>query len=274
MRWRGRKGGGTNGACAQAVCCAALLLTTPALGGTLTSPGCQFGGTAATVTAISPSLDLELTDGRTVRIPGLDPVDPDPGEHARSALSAWLIGRTVSLNVRAAEPDRWGRTLALVFADLPGDAAAPVSVGEAMIDAGYARIRPDTLAAPCWATYQALETSARLAGLGAWRNPLLAVTAANDSGKLSRQTGSMAIVEGRISTIRTGRARTYLAFDGQGRSGFAIAVDRRLLLQLTKAGTELKTWVGRTVRVRGFLDDRFGLQIELSSLDQVEFTEP
>ena len=259
---------------ARTVCCAALLLASPARAVTLASPGCQFGGTAATVATISASLDLELADGRTVRIPGLDPLDPDPGGQARSALSTWLIGRAVSVNVRAAEADRWGRTLALVFAELPGEATASVSVGEAMIDAGYARIRPDPLVAPCWATYRALESSARHAGLGAWQNPLLAVTAASDSAKLNREIGSMAIVEGRISSIRTGRARTYLGFDGQGRSGFAIAVDRRLLLQLTKAGTELKTWVGRTVRVRGFLDDRFGLQIELSSLDQVEFTEP
>ena len=272
----------------RVLCGLAAMMATVRLApaGELQSPGCLAGSETATVVSVSDTQELTLADGRKVTLPGIDAIRateaaPKGAQAAQATLDAWLAGRSVRLNVRAAEPDRWGRVPALVFADRPGAPIASgggeslrVSVGEALIDAGLARARPDPAVASCWQVYQALEARARAGRTGLWADPSFAMTSASDARRLSLQTGAMAIVEGQVMAIRIGRSRTYLAFDARNRAGFTIAVERRVALGLAKGGTDLATWVGRHVRVRGFLDDRFGMQIDLTSLDQVEFIDP
>ena len=191
----------------------------------------------------------------------------------------WLKDRSVEVRPLAPEPDRWGRVPALIFAGQPGPdgsagTGATVSVTEALIDAGLARARPDLRIAPCWSAFLALERGARDAELGLWREPRYAVIRAEDRARLLAETGRMAIVEGRVVRIVEGRARTYLSFGTQGRTDFAVAVAKPVMARLRATGVDPGGWQGRQLRVRGLLDDRFGLQIELTSADQIEFTGP
>lgn len=253
-----------------------------AAAGSLAVPGCLDGGEPATVAEVDPDLGLRLGDGRVVGLPGIDAprgVDGPVDGAARAMLTQWLLGRSVTVRTLAAEPDRWGRTVALVFAGgatgAPSDegAVGRVSVVEALLEAGLARARPDPRTATCWPAYLDLERSARTAGLGLWKDPRYAVIAAVDRSRLLASTGTLAIVEGRIVRIVEGRARTYLSFGSNGRADFAISIDRGGAASFRKAGVDFGAWRGRLVRVRGFLDDRFGLQIELTSTDQIEFTD-
>ena len=245
----------------------------------LSSPGCLAGGEPARVVAVTEELELELADGRRVRLPGIDAVSAGHGASqaataAREALTRWLQDREVLVEASAVEPDRWGRTLALVFAPGPADAGARVSVAEALLDAGWARAAPDTRVQPCWPTFLALETDARQAGLGLWREADYAVLSPEDRAGLTRSAGGMAIVEGRVARVFAGRARTYVGFDAGGRGGFTLTIERRFAARLRETGTDPSLWNGRRVRVRGFFDDRFGPEIELTSLAQLEFIDP
>ena len=247
-----------------------------ALGGALPSPGCLDGGDPARIGSIGPELDIVLVDARDIILPGIEPVRPSSDAEAKAAqqaLSRWLVGQTVNVRTLAAEPDRWGRTVALAFADQTTPATgARVSVAEAILDAGFARARPDPRLGDCWRVFVDDEARARAAGLGLWTQSRYAVIAADDRARLLTGTGSMVIVEGRIARIGEGRTRTYLSF-GDSRNDFAITVERRMVARLRAAGLDPVTWRGRQVRVRGFLDDRFGLQIDLTSVDQIEFTD-
>lgn len=261
-----------------------LVCSGQAVAGALSSPGCLDGGDAAQVASIGPGLDVVLADGRDVMLPGIDPAREDRdavlAADARSSLTQWLAGRAVAVHPLATAPDRWGRTAALVFATGKDTGAAAsagpgrVSIAEAMIEAGFARARPDPRIASCWTTFLAAESSARAAGAGLWAQPSYAVIPAGARDRLRASLGGMAIVEGRVARVGEGRTRIYLSLGNGGRSAFAIAVERRVAERLKATGVDPAAWTGRHLRVRGYLDDRFGMQVELTSMDQIEFTEP
>ena len=127
---------------------------------------------------------IQLTDGRLVRYIGIDA--PEVHRKAHPGDAAWQAGRTVWLADR--EPfgdeataanrrlvqgaaltleydrerqDRYGRTLAYVY-------AGPVMVNEALVRQGWARplaIPPDVTYAE---RFQALADAARASGRGVW----------------------------------------------------------------------------------------------------------
>src|SRR5580698_2380744 len=89
------------------------------------------GRAAGRVEAVSVDerLDIELSDGRIVRLGGLDTPNaergaPEIANDARAFLSGRLLGQEVDLVLMAGGTDRWGRTVAdLVVSDPPGGSA-------------------------------------------------------------------------------------------------------------------------------------------------------
>ena len=79
--------------------------------------------------SVDERLDIALSDGRIVRLGGLDAPNaergaPEVAKAAREFLSERLLGRDADLIILAGGTDRWGRTLAdLVVAD-PRDGSA------------------------------------------------------------------------------------------------------------------------------------------------------
>ncbi len=233
----------------------------------------------ARVAVVLDDFDLALDDGRELRLAGIDPARGTPArpglaEDLRQKLSAWLSGRAVRVAPLAA-PDRWDRVPALVWAvgDPPTESApltAPASgsVAEAVLGSGFGRARPEPLLPPCFSTFRTLEGQARTSGLGLWSDPYYAILDANDRDGLAQRTGAMALVEGRLS-LGSGRAWTFLRL-GRGSGAFAATLSRRGTKLLAKAGLDPGTLTGRRIRIRGFLDDRFGPQIDVTSADQIE----
>lgn len=255
----------------------AALLAAPAavaVGRPAAPPPCTAEGDALAVRSVTADLDLVLEDGRILRLVGIDPVrdtanHPAQAADARARLQGWLAGRAVGVRLLGAQPDRWSRWPALVFATPGGGGAAgslPVAV--ALVDAGLARGRPEAGAAACWAALLAAEGQARQAGLGLWGDPYYAVRRADDAGALSDVAGGMVIAEGRVGHV--GRTRTRVYLDLGPRGGLSLRLDRRDLFILDQLGPGDKTWVGRSIRVRGTVDDRNGPQIDLVDGGQLE----
>ena len=139
------------------------------------------GGRPGALQAVSVDerLDIELSDGRIVRLGGLDAPNAERGAQksansARGFLSDRLLGREADLVQLAGGTDRWGRTVAdLVVAD-PRDGTAG-STAAALLRAGYARVRPEFETRGCAAERLAIEEQARQEELGIWRDPQFAV---------------------------------------------------------------------------------------------------
>jgi endonuclease YncB( thermonuclease family) len=246
--------------------CTALILASPCLA--------VCGRPAGRVEAVSVDqrLDIELSDGRIVRLGGLDAPNDERGASeianaAREFLSERLLGRDADLIQLAGGTDRWGRTVAdLIIADPQAGAAG--STAAALLTAGYARVRPEFETRGCAAERLAIEAEARQAGLGIWRDPQFAVIQSSNSVELRRWARRFVVVEGMVRRVGFARSRIYLELVPRG--GPTIVVARKLETALAREGRPVAAMVGQTIRARGALDDRFGPRIEVADPTMIE----
>jgi endonuclease YncB( thermonuclease family) len=256
--------------------CGRRFVTTIILGA-LAAGGAPAGSAAAACgrpagavepVAIDERFDITLEDGRIVRLGGLDPsaarAAPDRAHEGDAFLSRFLIGKPAELRVIANAPDRWGR----VVADLaPGDPPSE-SAAEALLAAGFARVRPEFEARACAATRLELENEARRARRGVWADAGFAVLPASDHERLRQHDGQFVLVEGKVRRIGFGRSRLYLDLGARG--GTTLVVGRKLEPAFANAGIPVRALQGETVRARGALDLRFGPRIEIAEPAMLE----
>jgi micrococcal nuclease len=254
------------GRCRSVAALLAIVLASPCLA--------ACGRAAGRVEAISVDerLDIELSDGRIVRLGGLDAPNSDHGapeilKNAREFLGERLLGRDADLILLAGGTDRWGRTVAdLVVADPRGGSAG--SVTAALLRAGYVRVRPDFETRGCAAERLAMEAEAREGGLGIWRDPEFAVIQSSNFAELRRRNGRFVVIEGMVRRVGFARSRLYLEL--APRDGPTIVVARKLEKALAREGRPVGALVGQTIRTRGALDDRFGPRIEVADPAMIE----
>jgi endonuclease YncB( thermonuclease family) len=232
------------------------------------------GRPAGRVEAVSVDerLDIGLSDGRIVRLGGLDAPNASRGapeilRDAREFLGERLFGRNADLILLTGGTDRWGRTVAdLVVAD-PRSGSAGSAAG-ALLRAGYVRVRPDYEARACAAERLAMEEEAREGGLGIWRDPEFAVIQSSNSAELRRRSGRFVVIEGVVRRVGFARSRLYLEL--APRDGPTIVVARKLEKALAREGRPVDALVGQTIRARGALDARFGPRIEVADPAMIE----
>ena len=222
---------------------------------------------------------IDSENGIRLKIAGVDPPRPTPGDpdldfRARDRLTQWLGGQEILFRPLEPGPDRWGRVVAFVFAVAPespnGPGPAHLPVGAALIDAGLARYESSAAARPCRSALLAAEADARASGLGLWADPYYAIIAAADRMSFAEKAGTSVIVEGRITGIASRRPRITLYFGPRRGGDFSVTILPRNSKTFEAAYSSLAGLTGRTVRVRGLLDTRFGPQIEISGPDELE----
>jgi endonuclease YncB( thermonuclease family) len=251
------------------VACAAL----PAI--IVAAPGfAACGRPAGRVQAVSVDqrLNIALSDGRSVRLGGLDAPNPDRSapevaQDAHDFLSERLLGREADLIVLAGGADRWGRTVADLSVPDSG-AESGGSIAAALLAAGLARVRPEFETRGCAAERLAIEDGARRAALGIWRDPDFAVIQSSDSAALRRRGGRLVVIEGMVRRVGFARSRLYLEL--VPRDGPTIVIARKLEPAFAREGRPVGALVGQTIRARGALDDRFGPRIEVSEPAMIE----
>ena len=231
---------------------------------------CVNGAGASVVVAeVTERLELVLADKRVLRFAGLDMPLADEGQaattaQARSFLEAALVGRNAELALFAPKPDRWGR----VVGDLTLDGQ---SQALALIGTGYARVRPEFETRGCATERLGEEAKARAARRGLWTDPAYQVIDATDLASLRRRDGQFAVVEGTVRRVGKTASRLYLDFGY--RDGFSAVAPTSKAAEFARGGIALAALAGTRVRVRGALDERFGLRMELADPQQIERVE-
>jgi endonuclease YncB( thermonuclease family) len=218
---------------------------------------CGVASGSAKVEAVTERAEIRLDDGRLVRLAGLDISMRggfDAAAAARARLTDGWTGRTVAVALLAARPDRWGRWLADLALPDGSDASTE------LLNAGLARVRPEFETRGCEAERLAAEATARAAGSGVWNDPDSILDAA-DLDVLRADDGRFVLIEGVVRRVGVGRSRVYLDLGRRG--GFSVVVARKGEPGFERRGIVLNTLAGQEIRVRGVLEDRFGLRIEL-----------
>ena len=251
----------------------------------LVSASAARGGTCAAtrtgvVAALDERLELTLRSGVRLRLVGIEPPGPTPGDPdldatTRDTLAAWLLDKAIDYLPAPDTADRWGRVPAIVFAAAEADAAspAPVSLGESLLAAGAARLRSEPAPAGCLVGWAAAEERARKSGLGLWRDSFYAILGTSDRGALAEHAGTNVIVEGRLAAVRADPGRTTLVLQVEGgHLNLTIVAGKRKAF--AAAGLTARAHLGQRLRARGLLDLRFGPEIELRSPEDVDWIAP
>lgn len=208
---------------------------------------------------------LRLDDGRTLRLAGIEPFDVllpgarDAEAELQSRLAELIEDRALRVQLLAQEPDRYGRPPAMVWAGK--DLIQEVAVREGLA-VGFA----NGVAVPCFDRILAAEDAARRAHRGFWKGGRLpwAFPAA-----LASRIGHFTIFEGRVLSVGNRPTRSYLNFGYRWTEDVTVEIadaDR------ASFGGEaaLAALAGHRVRVRGYLEERGGPMVVISSPMQLE----
>jgi endonuclease YncB( thermonuclease family) len=226
--------------------------------------GCKLTAIdTANVAAVRDGRTLLLTDGRELRLTGIEVTDD-----SRAALQALVDGHPLRLERLGAERDRYGRLVAFAFI---GDAQR--SVQQAMLEQGHARVSAHVGDKACADALLSAERAARTARRGLWADPNFAPLSAENLTRLQAERGQFALVEGKVLSVRESGATIYVNFGRRWTRDFTVTILRRMSRAFTAAGIEPKKLEGRRIRVRGWLEQRGGPIISAETPEQIEFAD-
>jgi hypothetical protein len=217
--------------------------------------------------AVPDARSIQLDDGRTVRIAGIESFAllSSGAEMAESALQNRLTehvtGKRLQIRLLSSDADRYGRLPALIALD------SGTTVQETLLQEGVAIVfATDASILPCFAEMLAAEDTARREALGFWTSPALpyATTEA-----LAPLVGRFAIFEGVVLSVGNRTNTTYLNF------GYRWSEDATVEISADDRGPfggeeALATLAEKRVRVRGFLEEKAGPMIRVRSPMQIE----
>lgn len=234
-------------------------------------------GPTRTVARIVDGETLALDDGTELRLIGaLAPRAIDAGaeagawpleERSREALGALALGKSIELRFGGERIDRYGRLQAHAFL-VDGDQRRWLQ--GLLLDQGRARAYTLSAHRACSSELLSAERAAREGPRGLWAEAAYQVRSADHPAELERHRGSFQLVEGQIVRVAQARGSIYLNFARSWRQGFSVSLrqeDRHLLGSF--AGNP-KGLEGRTVRVRGWIEQRAGPVIDLSAGGLIE----
>ncbi|MFN3347757.1 thermonuclease family protein [Pseudorhodoplanes sp.] len=233
----------------------ALLTISPA------SAACgQYNLSPGEVTAIEDSRTLRLADGRTIRLAAVEwTVSPDV---AKAALSELALGRPVTLRsalTSTPAPDRYGRIHAFAFVS-----GSETPVQYTLLERGLAIAGSRTGNESCRQALLRREGVARASGN-------YRLHQANDPEAVLADLGRFAVVEGRVLSVRESGGTIYVNFGRRWSDDFTVTIARQDETAFKSAGLLPKSLAGRTVRVRGVIEERAGPWIEARTADQFDW---
>ena len=214
---------------------------------------------------------LVLEDGRAVHLEGLllpqgakDHAPDFLAQQAVSTLSDLSRGRTVTLAVEIPKEDRYGRLRAQV--EFPQDDQEPW-LQIAMLRRGLARVDISPDRRECAKELYAAEDDARNKRNGIWSQNFYAVRTPD---QLAGTTGTFQIVEAKVASADIRNGRAWIDFGSEWHAGFKVTISTEDLDTFRDAGVDPRNYAGKTIRVRGFVDQLNGPEIELSCPEDAE----
>jgi endonuclease YncB( thermonuclease family) len=222
----------------------------------------------AHVRAVKDGRTLVLDDGREVRLGAIEVARKDGAEALRSLVS----GKDVELLRLGPDADRYGRIVAIVA--LPGPSAEIAqSVQGVLLEQGHARVAARIGGRACANALFEAERKARTARLGIWADPAYLVQNAENSAAILKAKGHFAVVEGTVDSVRESGGTIYVNFGRHWADDFTVTVPKREERKFAAYGLNLRKLAGRTVRIRGTIEERGGPWIEATAPEQIETTE-
>ncbi len=216
----------------------------------------------ASVKSVSDGRTFMLADGREVRLPALEA--PTPA--AQTTLSAFILGREIALSPLVPATDRYGRLNMRAF-------IAEQSVEALLAAQGLAFAAPRDDDDACMAALLKAERAARAQKRGLWSEAARNTMRAQNSSALMASQGQFGVVEGKVVSVRESGGTVYVNFGRRWSEDFTVTILKRNARKFIDAGLEPKKLEGRSVRVRGWIEERGGPWIEAALPEQIEIAD-
>lgn len=229
----------------------------------------------ATPQKVSKIIDpqtIQLKDGTLVRLIGLYFPDLNPyelGDFATTAqdiLNDMLLDQEVVIHItrdrNLGRINRMGHTLAHVERISDG-----AWIQGALLQLGLAQVNTLQRNPEMALQMYKIERKARAAKVGIWESgtyKVLTPDEANDHLK------SFQIVEGMVESVATKNNRIYINFGKNWRNDFTVSIKSGDKRAFNKVSANPMNWGGKTIRVRGWLDDYNGPYIQINHPAAVE----
>ncbi len=213
------------------------------------------------VTEVIDGRNFRLSDGREIRLAGIELIAADD---KGSALAALIKDRDISLHGPDDTPDRYGRQTSFAFL-----AGSDISVQAELLAQGAALASPDVADKDCAAALLAAEATARTAKKGTWANQNV-IKNSESAADILAGIGRFVLVEGRVLSVRQAGTMTYLNFGRNWTRDFAATISRRMMSGVESSGLTLKSLENRRIRVRGWVEAHPGPRIEVVRAGQIE----
>ncbi|MFD0986159.1 thermonuclease family protein [Methyloligella solikamskensis] len=232
-----------------------------------------------TVVQIVDGETITLADGSTVRLVGAKAPRPPSGtaevdwsfsQETRDALEALTKGKTVSLRFGGSRTDRHGYLMAQVFVE---GGPSPLWVQGELVSEGLARVYSLSDNAACTDALLEREEEARTARRGLWASGFYRVRDAVAVDRMRRLTGTYQIVEGGVLEVADVQDWIFLNFDEDWRKDFTVVIDKSDAKAFAEAGLDLPSLEGKPIRVRGWMEWRYGPSITATHPEQIEVLE-
>ncbi len=227
----------------------------------------------ARVTGVTDGDTLILDTGVVVRLVGIQAPKlalgrkgfktwPLAGE-ARKALQDMIQGRTVQMGFGGARTDRHRRTLAHLYRQGDG-----LWVQGEMLRLGMARVYTFSDNRAMAVEMLALEREARNARRGIWAHDFYAVRLPEN---LDGLTDSFQLVQGKVLKFAKISDNMFLNFGADYKTDFTVVIDRKDWPRFAVDAPE--RYAGKTVNVRGWLEQWNGPMLRVSHPEQIEVLE-
>ncbi len=231
----------------------------------------------ATVTRVIDAETVELDSGQVVRLIGsLAPRAPinvaahaawPPEMAAETALKSLVLGHEVAIHAHATGKDRFGRLLAQIYVKDSGD---PIWVQGRLISEGHGRAYGLPGLSSCLEPLVARERAARLEERGLWKLSVYRPRDARETFELLRLRSTFQIVEGTVANVANIRGAIYLNFGTNWRTDFTVFVPSAAVTLAFGSADALMGLRGKKIRVRGWIKQRNGPQIEVTHRAEIE----
>jgi endonuclease YncB( thermonuclease family) len=210
---------------------------------------------------------IVLTDGQRVHLEGIrlagGASDHAPSTFADQALVAVQSTlRSGPLTLTSVPPlkDRYDRIRVQAF-------VGKRWVQDEILRRGLARVSIAPDRTECAIELFTAEAEARATHSGIWSSPAYAIRTPDNLGL---DTNTFQIVEGKVLNASVRNGRVHLNFGENWRTDFTATVDPADKRYFREAGVDPTSYVGQTIRVRGWVQSLNGPEIEVPNPQGIE----
>jgi len=223
-----------------------------------------------TVASIIDGRTFVLDDGREVRLAAIEAPETEPAAaRARERLHS-LVNQAAVVLKGQGDRDRYGRLVAQVFLS---HASGEPWVQADLVASGHAMVAARASDRACAAALIMHERAARNGRLGLWSDPYYDLRRAEYPAGITADRGRFTIVEGKVLSVRESGSTIYVNFGKRWSEDFTVTIAKRNERTFAASGIEPKTLSGRSIRVRGWIEERGGPWIEATRPEQIELVE-